>query len=366
MEQVIFQNEEQEDTQNQSLLKLHQSKSTRDLKTTARHNLNSNSELRTASSNFPILNSKQDVQSSLTPNASSIDSTVLGSTPIDSTPEHQIDYLDHALKLSASYFYQDDLEEHNEAAFYTITTQSLAICELQNNVSHRLRILSNLALYYYTKAAPQLRHLKSLEDVLELSPKQSSLSTYYNNLAFMRLGVTILETEDRETLKPFRNTAIDSSSASETISASPVFSTVEIELCVALDQLDEAFNLNRAFSSQEGTNTLVRHAYYALHNYLIYQASGNHFKAKLNLDEALKAFEQSECNRSIATCHHYLSELYESLGYYTQALEHIKFANRFEAKVKATQINLSELERLHFQYRKKILNRKSNKAHNLN
>lgn len=283
---------------------------------------------------------------------------------------HDLDDLNHVLKLSASYFEIETLEPHNEAAFYTITTQGLALCQLRENVAYRLRILYNLALYYYTKAAPQLRHLKLLEDVLELSPeqcsnKQCSIATYYNNLAFMRLGAAILETENREALQPFQTNAVNSSPNLDSV-FSTTFSTTEIELLVALNQLDLAFETNEHFSKQACNNSIVQHAYYALHNYLIFQASGNHFKAKLNLEEALKAFEQTECNRSIATCHHYFSELYENLGYYTQALEHIKSASRFEAKSKATSLNLSELERLHFQFRKKIAQRRATKAQNLN
>jgi len=346
VDQVIFQIEEQADSQQESLSNSNPTQiANNDLDRSSISNFSrkQTEALETNYSNFQTLQSNQD-------------------TFLEETLNQD---LDHALKLSASYFNFEGLEAHNEAAFYTITTQSLAICELRKNVNHRSRILYNLALYYYTKAAPQLRHLKSLEDVLELSPEQCSIATYYNNLAFLRFGKVILENRlDKECcvdLNPFEKHTLNTNPSLE-----PVFTTIEVELLVALNQLDEAFALNKGFSEQVCQNKSVHNAYYSLHNYLIYQASGNTFKAKQKLDEALNAFEQTECKRSLATCHYYLSELFESLGYYNQALEHIKFANRFEAQIKTTQFNLSELERLEFQYRKKIINRKTTKKHNLN
>lgn len=262
--------------------------------------------------------------------------------------------LQNALFLSASYFLED-LETYNAEAFYTITTQGLAICELHNNVTYRLRLLHNLALYYYTKTAPQLRHLKTLEDVLELSPKQCSIATYYNNLAFMRLSAHILETDNREELQPLKNTT-------DTQGLAPVFTTTTIELMLTLKQTEQAIEENNAFAETSYLNSTIQNstiqnAYFYLHNFLIYQADGNHCKAKENIELALQAFEQTEYHRTLAMCHHYLSELYENLGYYTQALEQIKLANRFEAKSKASNLNLTELERLHSQFRKNIVHR---------
>lgn len=269
--------------------------------------------------------------------------------------------LEHALLLSSSYF-SDTVatqESHNETAYYTIITQALGLCELRNEVNYRIALLHNLALYFYTKTASQLNCLKPLEDVLELSPKQRSIATCYNNLAFMQLSARILQTEDRNTLEPFK-------SSLEQENQQQLFKTIEIELLIALNQLDKAFEKNRSFANQACSNPTTQNAYYHLHNFLIYQASKNYLEAKHNLEQALEAFENTRCDRTLATCHHYLSELYEHLGYYNQALEHIKTANRYEAKVKATAINLSELERLHTQFRKKIITPKNNQTHNFN
>ena len=267
--------------------------------------------------------------------------------------------LEQALFLSASYFSTKPLKAYNEAAFYTITTQGLAICEVRKNVNYRLRLLHNLALYYYTKAAPNLKHLKRLEDVLELSPKQCSIATYYNNLAFMRLSANILCAENPEHLSPFETKYSNEDLA-------PVFTTAEIELLLATNKLEQAAELNEHFMQQASSHKkAVCDAYYYLHNYLIHQASGNYAKARTHIEQALEAFNKTKCYPTLTTCHRYLSELYEDLGYYTQALEHIKLANHFETKTKSAQINLSELERLHSLFRKKILSKKP-KTQNLN
>jgi len=149
----------------------------------------------------------------------------LGNRPLSGLVDLATDHpdLEEALLLSASYFSVENLQAHNEAAFYTITTQGLALCKVRENVSYRLRLLHNLALYYYTKAAPNLRHLKRLEDVLELSPKQRSIATCNNNLAFMRLSANILATENPEQLAPF-----ETKYSSDAVA--PIFTTTEIEL----------------------------------------------------------------------------------------------------------------------------------------
>ena len=270
--------------------------------------------------------------------------------------------LEHALALSSTYFSNNTIEAHNEAAFYTMITQALALCQLRNEVSYRICFLHNLALYFYTKAAPQLKYLKRLEDVLELSPKQRSTATCFNNLAFMRLSSYILKSENREAIKAFSQILPEQKQL-------PVFITTEIELLLALNQVDKAFETNKHFTQQtfEGTADkkaakTVQTAYVDLHNYMIFQKAGNFFKAKQHLEQALQSFEQTACNRSVANCHHYLSELYENLGYYGQALEHIKLANQFEAKTQSSDINISELERLHTQFRKKVFTHKNNSA----
>jgi len=126
-----------------------------------------------------------------------------------------------------------------------------------------------------------------------------------------------------------------------------------------LNKRERATELNKSFVEQASNQQKPAYdAYYHLHNYLIYQASGESAKAKTSIEHALEAFEKTECYPTLTTCHRYLSELYEDLGYYTQALEQIKLANHFETKTKSGQVNLSELERLHSQFRKKILGKK--------